>query len=71
MLGYINQQGTVHLNPKDSSRPGPGSKLVLLSNGSECWCCTSAGAADTVYSNVRQSFRKPDCKTSSWVLQAC
>lgn len=36
VLGYITQQGTVHLNPRDNSRPGPGSKLVLLSNGSEC-----------------------------------
>jgi hypothetical protein len=36
VLGYITQQGTVHLNPADTTRPGHGSKLVLLSNGSEC-----------------------------------
>lgn len=36
VLGYIDHRGGVQLNPSDSCTPGPGSKLVLLTEGSEC-----------------------------------
>jgi hypothetical protein len=35
VLGYIDRGG-VQLNPSDRCTPGPGSKLVLLTDGSEC-----------------------------------
>lgn len=42
VVGFTSPSGTVHLNPADTCTPGPGSKLVLLTKGSEFdnSCCT-------------------------------
>lgn len=42
VVGFTSPSGTVRLNPADTCTPGPGSKLVLLTKGSEFdnSCCT-------------------------------
>jgi hypothetical protein len=51
VVGYIDVKGSVRLNPADTCTPGPGSRLVLLTNGSESpapLCNLSSAYASTL-----------------------
>jgi hypothetical protein len=37
VCGFISRDGSVRLNPDEQARPGPGSRLILLSHVGECW----------------------------------